>query len=860
MSIDEARHRWNEIAPTLTRAQIAYHSGADPLMTDDHYDRLIHELRDLEARYPELAAPDSPSRAVGAPVTNDDAATLAAGALADEGAEPEQGTGPELGAGSSLSAVPLPGAQPFAPVLHRERLYSLQDVFSLEDLRAWYAALPGVSGESGAPVTAEAKIDGLAINLRYNNGALTVAATRGDGVTGEDVTRNIATIATIPQHLRGSDIPDVMEVRGEVFFPLAEFAQFNADQRERRAAAERERAAAEQSGDTAAVREANRIIRSCREFANPRNAAAGSLRQKDPAVTASRPLSFIAHGIGELAGVPASLAEALSTQAGVYEAFERWGLPISPYTKLVSTWDDIEAFVADLATHRYDLIHGIDGAVLKVNNRASQAGLGYTSRVPRWAIAYKYPPEEVETTLLDIQVNVGRTGRATPYAIMEPVLVDGSVVTQATLHNREEVARKGVRIGDVVIVRKAGDVIPEVVGPVLLERDGTEREWVMPRACPSCGATLAPAQEGDVDMRCPNAQSCPAQLAERVVHIGSRGALDVEALGEETALWLTNPDARRREALIALASGHRLEIEGPDGRKKTLRLAREAARELGIVDGDGAILDSEVIIPPAVARSLGVPEPQEPVLHSEAGLFAVQAADVATTWVWKEIRSAGQPTGDYRYVRAAWTKPTWGSSAGQRVITKESEPGKALLTMLTELEKARGKELWRKLVALSIRHVGPTAARALAAAFPALSQLREASVEELSAVDGVGEIIARSFKEWFEVPWHLEIIEQWEAAGVVFADDTAVAEQVPQTLAGMTIVATGSLEGYTRDSVKEAILKHGGKAAGSVSKKTTAVVVGENAGSKAAKAEELGIPRLSEAEFTELLRTGQLPA
>lgn len=866
MSIDEARHRWNEIAPTLTRAQIAYHSWADPLMTDDHYDRLIHELRDLEARYPELAAPDSPSRAVGAPVQNDGAATLAASAVVDEGTEPELGSGreqggePELSAEPTLGATPVPDAQPFAPVLHRERLYSLQDVFSLEDLRAWYAALPGVSETSGTAVTAEAKIDGLAINLRYNNGALTVAATRGDGVTGEDVTRNIATIAAIPQRLRGSDIPEVMEVRGEVFFPLADFAQFNTEQRERREAAERERAAAEQIGDTAAVREANRIIRSCREFANPRNAAAGSLRQKDPAVTASRPLSFIAHGIGALAGVPASLAEALSTQAGVYEAFARWGLPISPYTKLASNWEDIEAFVADLATHRYDLIHGIDGAVLKVNDRAAQAGLGYTSRVPRWAIAYKYPPEEVETTLLDIQVNVGRTGRATPYAIMEPVLVDGSVVTQATLHNREEVARKGVRIGDVVIVRKAGDVIPEVVGPVLLERDGTEREWVMPRACPSCGATLAPAQEGDVDMRCPNAQSCPAQLAERVVHIGSRGALDVEALGEETALWLTNPDARRREALIALASGHRLEIEGGDGRKKTLRLAREAARDLGIVDGDGAILDSEVIIPPAVARSLGVPEPQEPVLHSEAGLFAVQAADVATTWVWKEIRNAGQPTGDYRYVRAAWTKPTWGSSAGQRVITKESEPGKALLTMLTELEKARGKELWRKLVALSIRHVGPTAARALAAAFPDLAQLRAASVEELSAVDGVGEIIARSFKEWFEVPWHLEIIEQWEAAGVVFADDTAVAEQVPQTLAGMTIVATGSLEGYTRDSVKEAILTHGGKAAGSVSKKTTAVVVGENAGSKAAKAEELGIPRLSEAEFTELLRTGQLPA
>ena len=442
MSIDEARRRWNEIAPTLTRAQIAYHSGADPLMTDDHYDRLIHELRDLDARYPELAAPDSPSRAVGAPVKNDGAATLAAGAMVDEGTEPELGGGREpgaereQGANSELGGAPVPDAQPFAPVLHRERLYSLQDVFSLEDLRAWYAALPGVSEASGTAVTAEAKIDGLAINLRYNNGALTVAATRGDGVTGEDVTRNIATIAAIPQRLRGSDIPEVMEVRGEVFFPLADFAQFNAEQRERREAAERERAAAEQIGDTAAVREANRIIRSCREFANPRNAAAGSLRQKDPAVTASRPLSFIAHGIGALAGVPASLAETLSTQAGVYEAFARWGLPISPYTKLASNWEDIEAFVADLAAHRYDLIHGIDGAVLKVNDRAAQAGLGYTSRVPRWAIAYKYPPEEVETTLLDIQVNVGRTGRATPYAIMEPVLVDGSVVTQATLHNR----------------------------------------------------------------------------------------------------------------------------------------------------------------------------------------------------------------------------------------------------------------------------------------------------------------------------------------------------------------------------------------------------------------------------------------
>ncbi|MGO1590316.1 MAG: NAD-dependent DNA ligase LigA [Ancrocorticia sp.] len=792
-TLDAAKSRWEELAPLVESAQVAYHSGAAPEITDDHYDHLIHEMRRIESAYPELSSQDSPTQTVGAD----------------------------------------PAATGFPPVEHLERLFSLQDVFTMEDLQGWYntmeAELP-----SDFAVTAEAKIDGLALNLRYENGELTVAGTRGDGVTGEDVTANAKTIGAIPVRLAGRGWPEVMEVRGEVFFPLKEFAEFNAK-----------------------LREAGH-----KEYANPRNAAAGSLRQKDSRNTAARPLAFIAHGIGALTGVPEETGTELSTQEGVYEAFARWGIPISPYTEIVRTWQGVEAFITKYGEDRYGLIHGIDGAVFKVNNRGLQDRLGFTSRVPRWAVAYKYPPEEVETKLLDIRTQVGRTGRVTPFAVMEPITVAGSTVSQATLHNPTEVARKGVLIGDTVILRKAGDVIPEVVGPVLALRDGTEREWHMPEECPSCGTPVAPAKAGDVDMRCPNTRSCPAQLTERVSHIGSRGALDIEALGDQTALWLTEPESGRADALTALATGHTLLIEDPlTGRDHKISVSHETMVELGVVDADGALLHSEEIIPADLQRSFGIPEAQEPLLHTEAGLFALTAEDVRDVWIWKEVRTKGSLTGDYRRVRAAWTKPKWKRPrGGQPELQAASAPGKAIEKIVDELKKARGKELWRKLVALSIRHVGPTAARALAAAHPNLDELRAASLEELANVEGVGQIIAESFHEWFDVDWHREIVEQWEASGVVFADEVLDAPgTTPQTLAGMTIVATGSLEGYTRDSVKEAILSHGGKAAGSVSKKTTAVVAGENAGSKVTKAETLGVPILDEEQFNALLESGDLP-
>lgn len=781
----DARERWNEIAPLVSSAQAAYHSGDEPIVTDEHYDRLVRELRSLEAEHPELAVDSSPAQSVGAPA--------AAG---------------------------------FENVAHLERLYSLQDVFTLDDLKEWYEGTAGA-----ARCTAEVKIDGLAVNLRYVGGELAVGATRGDGVTGEDVTANIRTISSVPRSLKG-DFPDLVEIRGEVFIPLAEFDGFNA----------RQRAAG------------------LKEFANPRNAAAGSLRQKDPKAAAERPLDFIAHGAGRIEGASSAVDEKLASQKGLYELFQEWGVPVSPYARLVSSWDDVEGFVREYADLRSDLIHGIDGAVFKIDSRAEQEDLGATSRVPRWAVAYKYPPEEVETRLLDIKVQVGRTGRVTPFAVMKPVTVAGSTVAQATLHNPSEVARKGVLIGDVVVVRKAGDVIPEVLGPVRALRDGSEREWTMPSVCPSCGTELAPAKEGDVDIRCPNARSCPAQLAERVAYIGSRAALDVEALGEETSLWLTDPERRRPDALMAFAKGRKLHIEDEDGRTRTVFASPEKLRELGVVDHDGAIIDSEHIVAPDIQRSFGIPAPQTPALSSEAGLFALAAESVQDVWIWQEVRVKGEPTGDFRRVRAAWTKPKWRRPQGRPAeLASPSKPGKMIELVVAELQAARTKELWRKIVALSIRHVGPTAAKAIASAFGSLSEAREASVEEMAQIDGVGQVIAQSFLDWFDVPWHTEVVEAWEAAGVAFADEAAEKQELPQTLKGMTVVATGTLAGYTRDSVKEAIEARGGKAAGSVSKKTAAVVVGANPGSKAAKAESMGVPTLDEEQFEELLRTGEIP-
>lgn len=781
----QAHARWQELADILLPAQTAYYvseSGESPL-SDAEYDRLIREMRELEERFPQLNTQDSPTRNVGAVIDE--------GARGDEGAD-------------------SPAA--FSPVVHRERMYSLEDAFDTDEVRAWFERVAREEGTSTSEieVVCEAKIDGLAVNLRYESGRLVQAATRGDGTTGEDVTANVRTIKAIPESLAGEGWPDMIEIRGEVFIPLEDFAVFNRKLEEEGA----------------------------RQFANPRNAAAGSLRQKDPAVSASRPLSFIAHGVGAVEGSVSPVANQLE----VYERLDRWGVPISPYTELVRGLDDALAYIERLGEKRKTLVHGMDGAVIKVASRAMQQELGYTSRAPRWALAYKYPPEEVHTKLLDISVHIGRTGRATPYAIMEPVFVDGSTVSQATLHNPSEVARKGVLIGDTVVMRKAGDIIPEVVAPVYTLRTGEEKQWTMPERCPACGSALAPSNEGEADWRCPNAESCPAQLTERLAHIGSRGALDIEALGAETALMLTNPDARRDAAIASLIAGHTLTIDG-----RPVSLTSRAGQAAVAEHGEPAPGE----ISPALLDALGIPDPQTPVLKNEAGLFDLTADDLRDVFVWSEQRVRGEFRGDYRYARAAWTKPALNRDGS---VKTASVPTKTTELLLREIDAAKTKELWRKLVALSIRHVGPTAARSLAARFGSLDAIAEASVDELAQTEGVGRIIAESLRTWFEIEWHRDIIERWRAAGVTWEDEAP--EEAPQTLEGLTIVATGSLEGYTRDSVKEAIIARGGRAAGSVSKKTDYVVAGANAGSKADRAEELGVPILDEDQFTRLLEGG----
>ncbi|WP_426937358.1 NAD-dependent DNA ligase LigA [Brevibacterium sp. LE-L] len=646
----------------------------------------------------------------------------------------------------------------FDPVEHIGPMYSLDNVFDYEELRTWYDRVRSATSAK-SKFLCELKIDGLAVNLLYRNGELVRAATRGDGRIGEDITANVRTISDIPHHLDTEHPPAEVEIRGEVFFPIEEFGELNA----------------------ALVAEGKA------PFANPRNSAAGSLRQKDPAVTARRPLHMLVHGIAVWTPADDSHPEP-ARQSEVYEQFRSWGLPISDYFKVLETVDEIEDFISYYGEHRHDVTHEIDGIVIKIDDIAVQETLGYTSRAPRWATAFKYPPEEVTTKLLDIQVQVGRTGRVTPFAVMEPVTVAGSTVERATLHNGHEVKRKGVLIGDTVTLRKAGDVIPEVLGPVAALRDGSEHEFVMPTHCPSCGTELGEQKEGDKDLRCPNSRSCPAQLANRIFYLASRAAFDIEALGEEAALALTAPA-----------------------------------------------------------------EPGTPPLTSEAFLFELADEDsqlrasLADVKIWRDKKVRGVATGERELVPYFYTRGT---------AKKPSAPSANTEKLFDEIRKAKDQDLWRVLVALSIRHVGPTAARTLAAKFRTLDAIRTAELEELSEVEGIGPTIAKSVRDWFDVDWHVEIVEEWKAAGVRMEDEEGDASA--QTLDGLTIVATGSLSSFTRDGIKEAILGAGGKAAGSVSKKTDYVVAGENAGSKLEKAESLGVPVLDEDQFRTLLETGDL--
>jgi len=692
---DAVRARAAELAEQLRADQFAYHVRDTPTVGDDVYDARLRELQELEAAHPVLVSPESPTQRVG---------------------------------GGFSTA--------FTAVDHPSRMLSLDNVFGVEELREWGARVRDAAGED-VQYLCEVKIDGLAVNLVYVDGVLERALTRGDGYTGEDITLNVRTIASVPERLRADEhpFPPRLEVRGEVFFPVEGFAGLNAE-----------------------LTEAGRS-----PFANPRNAAAGSLRQKDPRVTARRPLDMRVHGLGVRDGFD------VTRQSQGYDVLRAWGLPTADTYRVVDTLAEVEGYVAHYAVHRHDVAHEIDGVVVKVDQLPLQRRLGTTSRAPRWATAYKYPPEEVRTRLLDIQVNVGRTGRVTPFAVMEPVLVAGSTVSMATLHNGDEVRRKGVLIGDAVWIRKAGDVIPEVLGPVVEERDGGERAFVMPTHCPSCGTELHRETESAIDLRCPNRRTCPSQLRERLFHLASRKGFDIEAMGFEAASAL-------------LEAGVLSDERDPD---------RLAADEGGVFD-----LDED--------RLLRVP------------LFTNASGEL--------------------------------SANGRR--------------LLDNLSAARQQPLWRVLVALSVRHVGPTAARAFAGRYATMQALREVAeredraeaVAELADTDGVGTVIAEALVDWFTVGWQATVVDRWAAAGVRMADERDTS--VPRTLEGLTVVVTGSLDGFSRDEAKEAILSRGGKASGSVSKRTTAVVAGDNPGSKADKAGSLGVPVLDEAGFRNLLERG----
>lgn len=762
ISLEAARTEAEELTSRILDAKDAYYGRDTSLVDDATYDGWMHRLEELERLHPELQGQDSPTQTVGA----------------------AEATGLDT-------------------IEHAERMLSLDNVFSLDELRDWAAKTTAAAGREIAWLT-ELKIDGLAINLRYENGVLTSAATRGDGRVGEIVTENALRLADIPPRLSGEGHPSIVEVRGEVFIPVAAFERLNAAQAEFRERAYNDalarweaRGGAKKPFEDEKARAA--AARRFPSFANPRNAASGGLRQQidkkeglelEAGLLRVNSLSLYVHGIGAWTNPP------VAAQSEVYELLAQWGLPTSPHLKVCHGIGEVTSFVEHFGEHRHDIEHELDGIVVKVDELELHDELGTTSRAPRWAIAYKYPPEEVQTKLLDIVVSVGRTGRATPFAVMAPAHVAGSVVRQATLHNQDVVKAKGVLIGDTVVLRKAGDVIPEVLGPVVDKRDGSEREFVMPERCPECDTPLRAMKEGDIDLRCPNARSCPAQVRGRVEHIGSRGALDIEALGEVTAAALTQAEA------------------------------------------------------PAVAP-----------LDTEAGLFSLVLDDLVPISVVVRDAETGLPKQDDDGVVKTRSPFRRNSTAAEKKSGLTGvQPSSQAHTLLAELEKAKTKELWRLLVSLNIRHVGPVAARALAQWFGSLDAIRSASREELAAVEGVGGIIADSLLDWFELDWHVEIVEQWAAAGVQWATPghpgPGAAVVVGGVLDGLTVVATGSLDGYTRDGAQEAIIKAGGKAASSVSKKTDFVAAGPGAGSKLAKAEDLGLRILDAAQFHVLVTEG----
>ena len=814
----DAQQRIAELTARIEQARADYYEHDAPTMADGEYDALEKELRALEAENPQLASEDSPTRTVG---------------------------------GAPATGLPT--------IVHAERMQSLDNVFSLEELREW---CEHVAEELRAPVRFlnELKIDGLAINLRYEKGELVTAATRGDGRTGEDVTANALRIEGIPQRLEGEGHPPLVEVRGEVFMPTEAFERLNDLQlelRERAVAEARTRWESRQASGRRAFDEAREQLAATRRFpsfANPRNTAAGGLRQqlekkegleREAGEARLGSLRLTVHGLGAWPDPP------VGSQSEMYELLKSWGLPTSTHLGVADSVDDVAAYVEHHGEHRHDLEHEIDGIVVKVDAFAQQRALGSTSRAPRWATAVKFPPEEVTTKLLDIQVQVGRTGRVTPFGIMEPVLVAGSTVEKATLHNQFDVERKGVLIGDTIVLRKAGDVIPEILGPVESLRDGTERPFVMPTECPACGTEIRPEKEGDKDWRCPNRRTCPAQVTGRVEHAGSRGAFDIESLGEESAIALTDPDKRRPEALAALTEDHAIYLP--------IREVADTELDAFVVVKNGEVVqgtDGVPLLRITSAEDPLLPEVQKPVIDTGADLFDLTADALADVVVWQPERRDGVPTGDWRIQPAFWTRPQFRHYKREGTWKQVKEPAALKTTeeLVAELEKAKDQPLWRVLVALSIRHVGPAAARSLATAYGSMDAIREAGVEQLAETDGVGQIIAEAVVEWFETDWHREIVDGWAASGVRMADE--VEEGFVKTLEGLTVVVTGGLDGFSRDGAKEAIISRGGKASGSVSKKTDFVVVGENAGSKETKARDLGLRILDEAGFVALLEGG----
>lgn len=671
-----------ELQAAIRRHNDLYYGRDEPEISDAEYDDLVRELRAIEAEHPDLTV-DSPLTGVG-----------------------------------SAAAVTT-----FDPVVHAVPMTSLDNAMDADELRAWGdRVVRGLDGTSPRFVC-ELKIDGLAISIRYENGRLVRAATRGDGRVGEDVTANVATIAALPKVIDGA--PDVLEVRGEIYMPVAAFEKFKAD-RERENA---ERTAAGRAPLSVPV--------------NPRNAGAGSLRQKDPTVTAERDLSIWCYQLGEVVGGPE-----FTSHHDTLEWMASLGFPVNPEITLLDTLDEVVRFCDSWQERRGTLGYEIDGAVVKVDDLAQREALGFTSRAPRWAIAYKFPPEEKNTILRDIQVSIGRTGRATPFAVLEPVFVGGSTVSMATLHNRDQVALKDVRPGDTVVVRKAGDVIPEVVGPVLAKRPKGTKPWVFPETCPCpLGSTLVKPDD-EADTRCVE-PSCPFQRDQRIIHFASRGGMDIEGLGEKTVFAL-----------------------------------------------------------------------------SDAGLVA----DVGDLY----------------------------SLTVEQLLSLEGFAELSAQNLLAAIDASKSRPLPKLLTALGIKHLGPAAAESLSSHFGTLDAIAAADAESLSAVEGVGAVIANSIVSWFASPGNALVVDKLRAAGVAFG--VVEVSDLPQVLSGKAVVVTGTLANYSREAAESAIKSRGGKSPGSVSAKTFAVVVGAEPGaSKLTKAEQLGVPVLDEAGFEVLLATGELP-